>query len=97
MALKRLNKSNKKQTAKWAYLGETDPAQFIHSNKTHRTVSEAFRDAEYAQSFWKSKTDWEEAVEFIELAFIGGMWTLVVGGTVLAVLYWLAKPLLGGY
>ena len=70
MALKRLNKSNKKQTAKWAYLGETDPAQFIHSNKTHRTVSEAFRDAEYAQSFWKSKTDWEEAVEFIELAVL---------------------------
>ena len=50
-------KRTKKKVAKWQYLGETDPAQFIHSNKTHRSVSEAFRDADYATAFWREKTE----------------------------------------
>ena len=54
-----------KKTAKWVYLGETDPAQYIHSNKTHRTASEAFRDADYAYAGWKQKSEWEDCKEFI--------------------------------
>jgi hypothetical protein len=54
-----------KKTAKWQYLGETDPAEYIHSNKTHRTVSEAFRDADYATAFYRQKSEWEDCKEFI--------------------------------
>jgi hypothetical protein len=89
MATKRLNKTKGKQTAKWQYLGETDPAQYIHSNKTHRSVSEAFRDANYATAFWRSKTDWEEALEFLAGAFLGFAWVGVVVGGAFCFIYWL--------
>jgi hypothetical protein len=79
----------RKVTAKWEYLGETDPAEYIHSNKTHRTVSEAFRDADYATAFWRSRSDLEEAVDFVEKALLGFIWVGVVAGTVGAVVYWL--------
>jgi hypothetical protein len=81
--------TKKKKTAKWEYLGETDPAEYIHSNKTHRTASEAFRDADYAQAFWRSKSDLEEAVDFAEKALLGFIWVGVVAGIVGAVVYWL--------
>ena len=80
--------TRKKKTAKWQYLGDTDPAIFIHSNKTHRTASEAFRDADYATAFWRSKSDLEEAVDFVEQALLGLIWVGVVAGTVGAVVYW---------
>ena len=60
-----VRKSKPKKTAKWQYLGETDPAQYIHSNKTHRSVSEAFRDADYAYAGWKPRSEWEDMKEFI--------------------------------
>ena len=46
------------------YLGETDPAQYIHSNKTHRSASEAFKDADYATAIYKPKSEWDDMVEF---------------------------------
>jgi hypothetical protein len=52
-------------TTKKQYLGETDPAQYIHSHKTHRSVSEAFRDADYATAIWKCKTDWDRTKEYL--------------------------------
>ena len=55
----------KKKVIKWQYLGETDPAQYIHSNKTHRTASEAFRDADYATAFYRPKSEWEDMKEFV--------------------------------
>jgi hypothetical protein len=55
----------KKKVVKWQYLGETDPAQFIHSNKTHRSVSEAFRDADYATAFYRPKSEWDDCKEFV--------------------------------
>jgi hypothetical protein len=66
-------KKSKKIAMKWQYLGETDPAQFIHSNKTHRTVSEAFRDADYATAIQRPKSEWEDCVEFM-----GGFFFFVV-------------------
>ena len=54
-----------KKTMKWQYLGETDPAQYIHSNKTHRTASEAFRDADYAYAGWKPRSEWQDFKEFM--------------------------------
>jgi hypothetical protein len=46
------------------YLGEVDPAQFIWSNKTHRSASEAFRDADYATAFYRHKSEWDDCKEF---------------------------------
>jgi hypothetical protein len=60
---------------KHPYLGEQDPAQFIHSNKTHRSVSEAFRDADYATPIWRCENDWDRAKEYIVW---GGMWIVLL-------------------
>lgn len=73
MATKR---TTKKKTAKWQYLSEQDPAQFVHSNKTHRSVSEAFKDAEYACSITRFKSDWERTREYIGW---GAMWAVTLG------------------
>ena len=62
------------------YLGETDPAQFIHSNKTHRSVSEAFRDADYAYAGWKPKSEWDDCKEFM-----GGI--ILISPAILFVVY----------
>jgi len=62
------------------YLGETDPAQFIHSNKTHRSVSEAFRDADYAYAGWKPRSEWDDCKEFM-----GGM--ILISPAILFVVY----------
>ena len=79
----------KKVVQKWQYLGETDPAQFIHSNKTHRTASEAFRDADYATAFWREKSEWEQSLEFLASAVIGFMWVAIVVGGTFCFVYWL--------
>ena len=46
------------------YLGGDDPSQWIHSNRTHRTASEAFKDAEYATAFYRPKSEWQDCMEF---------------------------------
>jgi hypothetical protein len=63
-------------TTKKQYLGETDPAQYIHSHKTHRSASEAFRDADYATAIWKCKTDWDRFKEYLGW---GAMWAVLLG------------------
>ena len=70
------------------YLGETDPAQYIWSNKTHRTASEAFRDADYATAFYRPKSEWQDCVEFMSgmiimspvLVFVGYVCYLILKG-----------------
>ena len=59
------------------YKSDIDPAVIIHSNKTHRTVSEAFRDADYATPIWKCETEWD-----ITKKYLGGalMWAMLLGG-----------------
>jgi hypothetical protein len=47
------------------YFGD-DPAKFIHSSKTHRTVSEAFRDADYATPIWRCETEWDRTKEYLK-------------------------------
>jgi hypothetical protein len=54
-----------RRATKPKYLGETDPAQYIHSHKTHRSVSEAFRDADYATPIWRCETDFDRAKEYL--------------------------------
>jgi hypothetical protein len=52
-----------------------DPAIFIHNNKTHRSVSEAFKDAEYACAITTYKTEWDRLKEY---AVWIGMWVFVL-------------------
>jgi len=47
------------------YKSDIDPAVIIHSSKTHRTASEAFRDAEYACAITKFKNDWQLSLEYL--------------------------------
>ena len=73
------------------YLGETDTAQFIWSNRTHRTASEAFRDADYATPMWRCESDFQQGLRFL-VGMAQGMLTvmLVVLVPVLVVM-WVVK------
>ena len=82
-----MRKSTKKM-ARVVYLGETDPAKFIHSNKTHRTVSEAFKNADYATAFYRQRTEWDDCKDFVGglifvspmLLFVGYVCYLILKG-----------------
>ena len=71
------------------YLGAQDTAQFIHHNKTHRSVSEAFRDANYATPIWRSKTDLEELNDFLLGSMWGALAVFVPFALLLSLLYWI--------
>ena len=58
------------------YKSDIDPAVIIHSNKTHRTVSEAFRDADYATPIWKCETEWDITKKYLEGIV---MWAMLLG------------------
>ena len=53
-----------KKVVKSTYVGD-DPAQFVWSNRTHRTASEAFRDADYATQIWKCESDFQQGLRFV--------------------------------
>lgn len=48
------------------YKSDIDPAVIIHSNKTHRTVDEAFRTANYATPIWRCETEWDRTKEYLK-------------------------------
>ena len=48
------------------YLGGDDQSQWQWSNKTHSSASEAFRDADYAQAFWRCETEWDRTKEYLK-------------------------------
>jgi hypothetical protein len=75
--------TNKKRVATPVYFGETDPAQFIWQNKTHRSASEAFRDADYATAIWRCPNEWDKVKE-------GGVW-IVLWGVLLGGLYLVSR------
>ena len=60
------------------YQGD-DTATFIHHNKTHRTVSEAFKDADYATPIWRCETEWDRTKQYLGwialwIGFLGFMY-----------------------
>jgi len=63
------------------YQSADDPAQWIWSNRTHSSASEAFRDANYATAFWKEDSDFMATMRFLrgmgEGAFIVFMALLI--------------------
>jgi len=62
------------------YQGD-DTAKFIHNNKTHRTASEAFRDADYATALWRCETEWDRIKDnllaiVLFIGLLGGLYLL---------------------
>jgi hypothetical protein len=58
------------------YKGD-DTAHYIHHHKTHRSASEAFRDADYATALWKCETEWDRIKEYGVFVV---MWGLLLAG-----------------
>ena len=83
-------RKSKKVVAKTQYLGD-DPAQFVWSNRTHRSASEAFRDAEYACAITKFKNDWQLSLEFFCGAVMGFFTVLTVLAVPVLLLVWLTR------
>ena len=54
------------------YQGD-DTAKYIWSSKTHRSASEAFRDADYATPIWRCETEWDRTKD-------GLVWVLLFVG-----------------
>lgn len=71
------------------YESTQDPAFFIHHNKTHRTASEAFRDADYATPIWRSQTDFEHAIDFLGGSIWGALIVLVPFVAAVSFLHWI--------
>jgi hypothetical protein len=44
--------------------------------KTYRSMSEAFRDADYATPMWRCETDWDRTKEYLGW---GLMWATLLG------------------
>ena len=74
------------------YESTQDPAFFLHHNKTHRTASEAFRDADYATPIWRSQTDFEHAIDFLGGSIYGFLIVFIaLGVAVWSVYYWVVS------
>jgi hypothetical protein len=63
------------------YQGD-DTAKYIWSSKTHRSASEAFRDADYATALWRCETEWDRTKNYLG-------W-IVLWGAVFGALYLMA-------
>ena len=70
------------------YIGN-DTAQFIHHNKTHRTASEAFKDADYATPIWRDRSDLEELFDFLGGSIWGALIVIVPFGVLVYALHWI--------
>jgi hypothetical protein len=76
------------KTMKWQYKAEDDIWEWQRHNMTHRSASEAFRDAEYATAIYKPKSEWDDCMEFCGgmvlmtpvLLFVGYICYLIVKG-----------------
>jgi hypothetical protein len=44
--------------------------------RTHRTASEAFKDADYAQAIWRCETDFDRTVDILKWVMV---WVVTLG------------------
>lgn len=67
------------------YQGD-DIAKHVWSNRTHRSASEAFRDADYATPIWRCETDWDRTKEYLGwiLMWVGTLGALYLLGVMSA-------------
>lgn len=63
--------SNKQTRRATPFLGKQDTAKLVWSSKTHRSASEAFRDAQYAIAIQGFKSDAKLAWDFIKGTAMG--------------------------
>lgn len=83
--------ARKKKVVKYQYLGTDDIWEWKRHNTTHRTMSEAFRDAEYACAIQTFKADWKLTLDFIAGAIQGGFTILMMLLIPVLILMWLTK------
>ena len=83
--------TRKKKIVKYQYLGCDDPSQWVWSNRTHRSASEAFRDAEYACAITRFKDDWQLALEFLGGSILGFFTVATWCALPVLLLIWLTK------
>ena len=74
---KRRTKQPVTPQTRFIYQSDIDPAVIIHSNKTHRTVDEAFRTADYATPIWRCETVWDRLKRYVGWMV---MWAMLLGG-----------------
>jgi hypothetical protein len=78
-----------RQHYKKPFVGTQDNAKFVWSNKTHRTVSEAFRDADYATPIWRCETDFQAGMRFLGEALVGMVFVGVPIAGLIGFVVWL--------
>lgn len=84
-------RKRKPKVAKYQYLAGDDPAQWVWSNRTHRTMSEAFRDAEYACAITTFKADWKLTIDFLGKMLYGMFSTGMMIFIPVLIVMWLTK------
>jgi hypothetical protein len=70
------------------YKAGDDIWEWQRHNMTHRSASEAFRDADYATAIYKPKSEWDDCMEFMGgmvfispvLLFVGYICYLILRG-----------------
>lgn len=77
-----------KQHYRKPFQGSLDPAKVIWSNKTHRSASEAFRDADYATPIWRCSTETEDAMRFLKEFTITSVLLAGAGFTIYSLIRW---------
>ena len=72
-----------------SYTSIKDPYHAV--GRTSRSVSEAFKDADYATPIWKCSTDFDRAVHFLAQVGVGMFQTGFVLGTLILLAYWVLR------
>lgn len=83
--------ARKKKVVKNQYLAHDDIWEWKRHNSTHRSMSEAFRDAQYACAIQTFKADWKLTLDFIAGAIQGAFLVFAMLFIPALVLMWLTK------
>lgn len=78
-----------KQHYRRPFVGTQDNAKIVWSSKTHRSASEAFRDADYATPIWKCETDLQAGMRFLGEAVVGALLVGLPIAGLIAFVVWL--------
>ena len=71
------------------YKSQVDPAKIVWSNRTHRSASEAFRDADYATPIWRCETDTQKGLKFLVEMIVGMLMVALPLSLVYSFVVWL--------
>jgi hypothetical protein len=71
------------------YKSQVDPAKIIWSSRTHRSASEAFKDADYATPIWRCETDTQKGLKFLVEMVVGMLMVALPLSLVYSFVVWL--------